>query len=174
MLNDKQLRCGIYDSTVARRTVSRTPERIPVRYEIELYHTNTGICYVDGVAYPTRRGMLLCIRPGQKRNSQLPIRSSYIWLTPDPDTETVLRRLPVCTYLEDPEATDALFLLFTRLHSAAVEVMPEEERIVCMNAAFYQILQNILRLCRGGDQSPVAKRLVREAKGYIDDHFCEA
>ena len=172
MLKNEQLRCGVYDSTVARRSETRTPQRITVRYEIELYHSDSGTCSVDEEAYPARRGMLLCTRPGQRRCSQLPIRSSYIWLVPDRDTEAVLKTLPVCTYLEDPEQIDALLQLFSRLYTVLEGARPPLQRMVAANALLLQILQSCMRLS-GGSRRPMANRLVREAKAYMDAHFCE-
>ena len=171
MLNNEQLRCGVYDSTVARRTENRTPQRTTVRYELELYHTDSGTCYVDEAAYPARRGMLLCTRPGQRRHSQLPIRSSYIWLLPDPDTETVLKTLPVCTYLEDPEQIESLLQLFSRLYTVLESTGAPLQRTVAANALLLQILQSCMGL--GSGRRSMASRLVREAKAYMDAHFCE-
>lgn len=174
MLNHEQLRCGVYDSTVARKYINRTPERIVQRFELELYHTDSGICFVDGTAYPVRRGMLLCAQPGQVRCSRLHIRSSYIWVVPDPDTEAVLRTLPLCTYLDEPEAVEYLLRRFTRLHSATLGTAPEPERMVGINALFLEILQSILQQCRGAQRRAVTNRLVREAYKYMDKHFCES
>ena len=52
MINSEQLHCGIYDSTLSRKYMTRTPVRETVRYELELYHNDKGICFVDGAAYP--------------------------------------------------------------------------------------------------------------------------
>lgn len=173
MLKNEQLRCGVYDSTVARRNQTHTPQRTTVRYELELYHNHGGTCYVDKDAYPVRRGMLLCTRPGQRRSSQLPIRSSYIWLLPDPDTEAVLQSLPICTYLEGSEQIDALLRLFSRLHTVLEGTQPPLQITVAANALLLQILQSCMRLS-SGSKHPVSSRLVREAKAYIDAHFCES
>jgi len=173
MLNKEQLRCGVYDSSITKKQPGQTPQRITVRYEIELYHTDSGTCYVDGAAYPVRRGMLLCTRPGQLRCSQLPIRSSYIWVLPDPDTEAVLKGLPLCTYLEDPEQTESLLRLLTQLHYATAMSASEPSDTLERNALFLQILLRCLALCRGDDKRPIASRLVREACDYMDKHFSE-
>jgi AraC-like DNA-binding protein len=171
MLKNEQLRCGVYDSTVARKTETRTPQRTTVRYELELYHTQSGICYVDSDSYPVRRGMLLCTRPGQRRCSQLPIRSSYLWLVPDPDTEAVLQSLPVCTYLEDPEQIESLLQLFSKLYTVLAEDRLTLQRTVAANALLLQILQSCMSL--SGGKRAVTGRLVREARAYMDAHFCE-
>ena len=173
MLKRDQLHSSIYDSTVARKNALRTPERTTVRYELELYHNDRGICFVDGKAYPVRRGMLLCARPGQVRYSQLPIRSSYVWVQPDGALEAVLNTLPVCTYLEDPEAVEQLLRLFDALRSCLSRDLPEPEGTVAGNHHLLAVLEMCLKLCRSSNRSPVRARLIREAYRYMDGHYCE-
>ena len=173
MIKKEQLRCGIYDSTVAKRNISRTPERTAQCYELEIYHCDSGISHLDGATYPIRRGMLLCARPGQVRYSQLPIRSSYIWVTPDADTQAVLNALPPCTYLEGPQAVEALLRLHTRLQQTLLTPAPEPERTVGANGLFLELLHMCMRLIRGDIKRPMAGRLVQEAYQYMDRHFSE-
>lgn len=173
MLKKEQLRCGIYDSLLSRKHATYTPQRTVRYYELELYHTDNGTSFLDGECYPIRRGMLICTRPGQVRYSQLPLRSSYIWVQPDEDTQAVLDTLPTCTYIEDPETVENLLRLFTQLHCLTVESSPEPEHTVGLNSMFLEILRTCLGLCRGGDKRPMANRLVREAYGYMDKHFCD-
>ena len=51
MLNKEKLRCGLYDSLVSQKYKGFTPQRTVVRYEIELYHTDSGVSFVDGHAF---------------------------------------------------------------------------------------------------------------------------
>lgn len=173
MLNSDQMHCGVYDSQLSQRYKNRTPQRQVQRYELELYHTDSGTSYVDGKAYPVRRGMLLCARPGQLRHSQLPIRSSYIWIDGEGAVTRVLQQLPICIYIDEPEATERLLRLFHALHSAMHGSYPEPEGTVTRNRLLLEILQNCLQLCRGGEQRPMTSRLIREAYSYMDKHFCE-
>ena len=174
MLSNEQLRCGIYDSQVSQRYKNRTPERVVTRFELELYHSGTGISYIDGQAYPVRRGMLLCARPGQVRHSQLPIRSSYIWILPEGDVAWVLEKLPVCTYIDSPETVELLLRLFTNLHSAMTGQLPEPEGTVTQNRLLLEILQVCLQAGGGSDRRPMQSRMIREAYMYMDRHFCES
>jgi AraC-like DNA-binding protein len=174
MINSEQLHCGIYDSTLSRKYMTRTPVRETVRYELELYHNDKGVCFVDGEAYPVRRGMLLCARPGQKRSSQLPVRSSYIWVSPEAPEAELFRKLPQCIYIADPEAVEALLRRYTRLQQALSTPAPEPELTVGINGAFLELLHMCMRLSRGEAQRPMAGRLVREAYGYMDRHFSES
>lgn len=174
MLSNEQLRCGIYDSQVSQRYKNRTPERVVTRFELELYHSGTGISYIDGQAYPVRRGMLLCARPGQVRYSQLPIRSSYIWILPEGDVTWVLEKLPVCTYIDSPETVELLLHLFTNLHSTMAGQLPEPERTVTQNRLLLEILQVCLQVGHGGNRRSMQSRLIRDAYRYMDKHFCES
>lgn len=174
MLKKKDLRCSVYDSLVALGNKNRTALRTTDRYELELYHTDTGIAHVDDRAYPIRKGMLLCTPPGHSRYSHLPIRCSYIWLPAGSDEGQVLQLLPVCTYIEDPQVVDTLLRDFTLLHSNLVSAETGPEAKVYRNRLLLEILQICLQQCRAGTQPPVAGRMVREARHYIDRHFCES
>ncbi len=174
MLSKERSRCGIYDSLVSQKHRGLTPERTVARYELELYHTDSGVSYVDGKAFPVRRGMLLCAKPGQLRHSQLPIRSSYIWVPAEAAEAAVLAQLPLCTYIEEPEALASLFRLFSRLHSCALGAAPEPEGTVEYNLHFLALLQLCLQLTRGSCHRPVRNRLIRQAYRYMDAHFCES
>lgn len=174
MLKDASLRCGIFDSSISRKNETRSPERRVQVYEIELYHTDSGVSHIDGTAYPIRRGMLLCARPGQVRHSLLPIRSSYIWVRPEAALKQVLDSLPQCTYIKDPEQTERLLQLFTKLQFAMAKAEPEMEKTVHSNGIFLQTLYACMQLCRGADRRPLARKLIRDAYGYMDKHFCQS
>lgn len=171
MLNKDRMRCGIYDSRVAKRGKSSTDVRAVKRYELELYHMDSGVAYIDEVAYPIRRGTLICALPGQRRHSQLPIRSSYIWLPAESEEGQLLRSLPACTYLADTQVVDTLMDSFTRLHSSLEGDAPEAT--VSCNRLVFEILEICLRQCRGAGQRPVVGRMIRDAYDYMDRHYCE-
>ena len=173
MLKSEQIRCGIYDSRISQRNRTRTPERTTIRYELELYHTGSGTSFVDGKAYPVRRGMLLCARPGQVRHSQLPVRSSYLWVEASGDVAWILEQLPVCSYVDDPEVVDRLLQLYDQLRGSLSDALPEPVGTVLRNRYVLELLQVCLQMCRGSDRSPIRARLVREAYRYMDAHYCE-
>ena len=173
MLNKEQLYCGVYDSLVSQKGKSRSPMRRVSLYELELYHTDSGVSYIDGEAYPVRRGMLICAKPGQQRCSQLPIRSSYLWITPDSDVAWVLDKLPVCSYIDDEQTLDVLLKLFTRLHSCTAGAVWSAEQAVECNRLLMEILQIYLRQCREGDKPQLVSHTIREAYRYMDKYYCE-
>lgn len=173
MLKKKELRCSVHDSLIHRSNKSRTELRTVQRYELELYHTDTGVAHVDGTAYPIRRGMLLRALPGQQRYSQLPVRCSYIWMPPEAEEGQVLGLLPTCTYLEDPKVIDSLMQAFTQLHINLVSMAPGLEAKVSRNRLLLEILQTCLKESRSDNARPVAGRLIRGAYAYMDKNYCE-
>lgn len=174
MLNKEQLYCGVYDSLVVHKSKSRSPMRSVTQYELELYHTDSGISYIDGESYPVRRGMLICAKPGQQRYSQLPIRSSYFRVTPESDVAWVLDKLPVCSYLDDEEMVEVLLQLFARLHSYTAGAAWSAQRIVECNRLLLEILQIYLRQCREDDEPRMVSHIIREAYRYMDKHYSES
>ena len=173
MLKKKELRCSIFDSLSRRGNKSRTEPRTVQRYELELYHTDSGTAYIDGIAYPVRRGMLLRALPGQQRYSQLPVRCSYIWLPPESEEGQVLTLLPPCTYLEDPKQIDSLMKAFTQLHILLTGFTSGPETKVARNRQLLEILETCLQETRGSNARPIPRRLIRGAYTYMDENFCE-
>ena len=88
--------CGVFDSSILRKAQTKSNDRTVQCYELELFHTQAGTSYVEGSKYPTKRGMLLCAKPGQIRYSDFPVRCSYIRIPAgrDADVEKLLSLLP--------------------------------------------------------------------------------
>ena len=174
----EELYGGIFDSAIMRKNMSGSTDRRVKTYELELFHTDTGVSYVDQGRYPTRRGMLLCVKPGQIRHSQFPVRCSFIRLTPtggeNAEVEKLLASLPVCTYGEDPEETEELIGLFAKLNMRLIGSAPEPLDTLRVNAVFLEILYRIARLCHGHPAASSDKpinRVAREAYEYINEHY---
>ena len=75
---EENIYCSVFDSSIVRRNKRCTSPRIVETYELELFHQNTGVSHINGQAYPARRGMLLCAKPGDTRFSELPVKCSFI------------------------------------------------------------------------------------------------
>ncbi|MBR2635336.1 MAG: helix-turn-helix transcriptional regulator [Clostridia bacterium] len=174
MLNQEEIHCGVYDSLISQKGKKFSPMRRAARYELELYHTDSGISYIDGKAFPVRRGMLVCAKPGQQRYSRLPIRSSFIWITTDSDVAWILDSLPVCSYVEDEETVEELLQLFARLHSGTAGPTWSAQQAVECNRRLLGILQIYLRQCREDEKPHLASQTIREAYRYMDKHYCES
>lgn len=169
------LYCGVFDSKILRGTQSVSADRVVQMYELELFHTDSGVSHVDGGRHPARRGMLLCAKPGQIRHSEFPVRCSFIRVPPgrDPEVDSLLSALPDCTYLADSSETEELMGLFTRLGACFIGAAQTSLNRVRMNALLMEIIYRICRLCARTSENiggaPVS-RITREACEYINEH----
>lgn len=94
---------GVYDSNIARPKQAKTPSRCLYRFELELItEALDGVTYINDVAYPLKKGLFLCCKPGMRRYSQLPLRCHYVHLqTEDPELLSLLQSLPDTCHLSD-------------------------------------------------------------------------
>lgn len=176
----EELQCGVFDSTVLRGNKQRSTGRRVVTYELELFHREGGISHVEENAYPTRRGMLLCAKPGQIRYSDFPVRCSYIRIQPRKDSEIdgLLSAAPDCIYIEEESDVDELMGLFAKLCSLLIGAAPEREAVngIRSNAIFLDILYRLARLWQGNAEvtakTPV-HRIAAEAYEYLSEHYAE-
>lgn len=175
-----ELQCGVFDSTVLRGNKTVSPERRVTSFELELFHREGGISHIEGIAYPTKRGMLLCAKPGQIRYSEFPVRCSYIRIQPGKDREidALLSAAPDCLYPEEEGDVEGLMALFTKLCSLLIGGAPEREAVngVYSNAILLEILHRMVRIWQGS-ASVAAKtpihRIAADAYEYFNEHYAE-
>ena len=180
LLTENELSCGVFDSDIIRGQKGQSHLRCVECFELELFHTSTGISHINESAYPVKRGMLLCAKPGSIRYSKFPVRCSFIRFFPagskTEDIEKLLHALPDCLYVEDPDILEKLFTLFARLSSYLIFSSPDTHSILKANAVFLDILSVYLSLC-SEVSNPLADtptyRPVREIHEYINEHFAE-
>ncbi len=172
---------GIFDSGIFRKNAVKSQNRLVDCYELELFHNDTGVSYVNGVKHPVRRGMILCAKPGQIRHSDFPVRCSFIRVFPNgaarTGVNTILDTLPDCLYSGDERKIEHLLGLFHKLQNCFISSAPPQERQVKINGLFFEILYHCVRL-RNGEaeealQSP-ANSLVRDAYEYINENYTQA
>lgn len=179
-LPKEELQCGVFDSAVLRGVKGKSADREVMHYELELFHKESGISHVEGNAYPVRRGMLLCAKPGQIRYSDFPVRCSYIRIQPKKDGEIdrLLAAAPDRIYIEDESEIEELMALFTRLCTVLIGNDPAKEAVngLRANAILLDILYRLGRLWQGsGDvtaKTPIP-RLAADAYEYINEHYAE-
>ena len=175
--NTEKIQCGIFDSSVLRRNISRSTEREVGCYELELFHESTGASHVDTRRHLIRRGMLLTARPGQVRYSEFPVRCSFVRIFPgaDADVEAVLDSFPECYFIEGDTEIEELLSLFSRLASHTTSSLSSDWRTMRINADLTAILYKCMRLFEtsGGEREEAVgqSRLVREAYEYIGENF---
>ncbi|MBQ9099214.1 MAG: helix-turn-helix transcriptional regulator [Clostridia bacterium] len=170
------IQCGVFDSNILRRNNAKSQNRVVGCFELELFHSDTGVSYVDEVCHPTRRGMLLCAKPGQIRHSEFPVRCSFIRITPgiDPRIDEILQGFPTCFYMEDDGEIEELLGSFAKLGSHVLGCSEEDWRRVRISAELYGILYRCMRLWqerRDVKGDAPANRLARDAYEYINEKY---
>lgn len=168
--------CGVFDSKIMRPAQTKSTDRTVQSYELELFHAQAGISYVNGEGHATRRGMLLCAKPGQMRHSEFPVCCSFIRIPPgnDADVEKILNQLPDCTYLSDDSEIETLMALFSRLSTCYIGAADGAVNDLRSNYLLMEILYRISRLCWGDNEQmtcvPIS-RITREAYEFINEHY---
>ena len=172
----EELQCGVFESTILRRDHIKSQDRRVTYYELELFHTASGVSHIDGKRYPARRGMLLCAKPGQIRYSEFPVKCSFLRIKPerDGDVDRLLSAAPDCFYIEDENEIEELMGLFAKVGACTVSTAPMEQTAVRMNAGLWEILSRCMRLWRGSQDAvadaPV-NRIARDAYEYINENY---
>ena len=172
MLEPKDLKCAWFDSNISRKNLSQSPPRTVREYEIELYRTNQGTCFVDGRAVSIQRGTLLCAKPGMVRYSLYPIRSSYLRIAPTSSLSAVLERLPLVSQICRESELEALEQLHRRIH-LALEETGDTEQTLLMNALLLQFLHRLFLLGKTHPQNGSPGETVTKVKRYLDEHCSE-
>ena len=175
---NKDIYCGLFDSSITRQNTTRSPKRRVERYEIELFHVSSGVSHVDSSTYEVKRGMLLFAKPGQIRFSDLHVKCSFIRIDPHCDAQItdILNTLPNCVYLDDSSEIDNLLGKFTRLGSAFLGYQGSD----CEDLKINSIFLDILYRCKlAADKSLAEKehlpanQAVSAVYEYINEHFCD-
>lgn len=171
--------CGVFNSSIMRKNESISLDRTVTCYELECFHEDSGVSYVDGVRYPVRRGMLLCAKPGQTRHSEFPVKCSFIRIfrseALDPELVRILDTLPDCMYVGKEARIDDLLSLFSKLGAAFVSRTGSALSRVSVNGLFYEILYRIMKESDGESVTDALKKqnkIALEAYEYINEHYC--
>ncbi len=169
--------CGVFDSGIIRKNEQQSHEREVTCYELELFHKDSGISHINGTAYPIRRGMLLCSKPGQIRYSRFPLKCSFIRIFTkniDQRLDTVLSSLPDVRYLDNEEQTERMLALFSKLGSYFINPADTAAELR-INSLFYELLTLIVRSGTEAVASkPDATNAVRAAFEYINESFTKS
>ena len=179
MLADKQIFCGFFDSEQHTKNRITTDVRTVLDYEIELFDADGGISFIEDRSYPVKRGMLLLVKPGQKRRTSLPVKCRYIRIHPHAEiprelTE-ILDALPECVYLESEQEIKGLLRQFEKLGRIWLHTPPSPDPFM-LNALFYGVLYQCKKLTVSTElpkASTVHSRIAMDVKSYLDLHFHE-
>ena len=178
LLTEKELSSGVFDSSVIRGQKPRSQDRKVECFELELFHIDSGISHINGKAFPAKRGMLLCAKPGSIRYSDFPVRCSFIRVFrtkgKTEDIEAILSKLPDCMYVDDTHLIEELLSLFARVSSYLISSSLDTHELIKANSTFLEILSLYQNLHRKPDNTHMGTpmyRPVREIHEYINEHF---
>jgi AraC-like DNA-binding protein len=179
MIAEKQIFCGFFDSEKHIKNKIETEVRTVSDYEIELFDADGGISFIDDLVYPVKRGMILFVKPGKKRNSKLPVRCRYIRIhqnagIPKKLTE-ILDCFPECIYLESEKEIEALLCQFEKLGQIWLPITPSPDPLM-LNAIFYGLLYQCQKLITNTESSKsltAHSKVAMDIHSYLNDHFHE-
>ena len=179
MITAEQIFCGFFDSEQHAKNRIKTDVRTVFDYELELFDRDGGISFIDDRSHPVKRGMLLLVKPSQKRRTSLPVRCRYIRIHQHADipkglTE-ILDALPECVYLESEQEIKALLLQFEKLGRIWLHKTPSPDPLM-LNALFYGILYQCQKLSVSTEltkASTTHSKIAMDVQSYLDMHFHE-
>jgi len=160
---------GIFDSSKFY-SLTRTPERTVVHYELEVFNQDGGVSILNGREYPIRRGMLLIACPGDCRNSILPFQNRFIHVTGvDDELDVLFRNAAGVTLPEDYEIFPPIF------DRISLWFLADDPYLRASAAAeIYQLLRLAhSRRTQHADAAPHANHVVQCAQAYIEAHYYE-
>ena len=179
MLTDKQIFCGFFDSEQYTKNRITTVLRTVLDYEIELFDADGGTSFIDDRSYPVKRGMLLLVKPNQKRRTSLPVRCRYIRIYPHADVPKELTELldafPECVYLESEQEIKALLRQFEKLGRIWLHKASSPDPFM-LNALFYSVLYQCKKLTVSTESTKASathSKIAMDVQSYLDMHFHE-
>ncbi len=173
---DRDIYCGVYDSSVIRPNKPRSFPRTVENYEIELFHCDGGKSHINGESYPVKRGMLLCAKPGDERYSDFPVRCNFVRISSSEQDGIgdIIGSFPAVTYVEDKEKTDDLLALFGKLRELCISRDESDMTAVRMNSLFLELIYRCMRIYGKSKENRVGgavNRNVRHAYEFINENY---
>lgn len=177
---EKDISCGIFDSSLLRKRQTKSNPRTVVSYELEIFLADGGVSFMNDEQREVRRGMLLCAKPGAIRRSDFPVKCGYIRITEEgarrEGIADLLCSLPSYTYIEDRSDADEVIALFSKLERRLFAKSEDRLTALRANALFLDILYRLHKICGENtgteNASPVGDPL-HAAREYIIEHFSE-
>ena len=170
-----QIRYGVFDSSAAMPRLTVSPPRKVRWFELELFTEDLpGVTCIDGDAYPLRKGLFICSKPGQERHSRLPLRCHYLHVrTEDESLAALLRSLPDSCLLADAAEVERLFRTL-----AAIPDPRTPEQLLLLQSTAARLLSEVCRTTRQARQTedPVSlshRSVLQEMERYIRTHLSE-
>ncbi len=180
LTTEKDISCGIFDSSLLRKRQTKSNPRTVVSYELEIFLADGGVSFMNDEHREVRRGMLLCAKPGAVRRSDFPVKCAYIRISEESARREgiadLLSSLPSYTYIENTAEADEVIALFSKLERRLFAKSEDKLTSLRANALFLDILYRLHKICgeSSGTKSaqPVGDPL-HAAREYIIEHFSE-
>ena len=178
---EKDISCGIFDSSLLRKSQTKSNPREVASYELEIFLADGGVSFMNDEHREVRRGLLLCAKPGAVRRSDFPVKCAYIRITEgSAEREALsplLSSLPSYTFIENRAAADEVIALFSKLERRLFGGNEDGLTALRANALFLDILYRLHKICGevtdASSASPVGDPL-HAAREYILEHFSES
>ena len=165
------LQYGVFDSRVKFPRIFRTQWRTVESYEIELFtEDQSGVCYIDDMVIPLKKGTIICAKPGQKRSSKLHFRCINMHLQVfDPILANALAQLPITSVLSE---FDALAELFQKILGLDLHSFPEQKFLMqsYVNQFVYQIISELRIAGNEGLFTGTHRQAIRQLEQHIREH----
>ena len=165
---------GVFDSRIKFPKIFRTVPRTVAYYEIELYtEDQSGVCYLNDLTVPLKKGTVICAKPGQIRSSKLHFRCINMHLEiKDPTLADVLNQLPDYTVLPDLSELTEIFQKILRLD---LRNFPEQRLLLYTYT--YQFIYQVISEARSISNSSTVhyahRQTMRSIELYIREHLDE-
>ena len=162
--------CGIFDSSYTFPGVSVTAPRTANCYEIELFYESGGITYLNGTPHRIRRGAVLCVKAGDVRYSELPLKTYYLKLRADKGLGDILDGL--CGYFVSNDIERGIELILSLIKAS------EGDDLLLRHAKLLELLAWVKNESEKAERRSGVKKRGGEAVElgieYIENHFCSA
>lgn len=160
---------GIYNSQISRQNVKRSDNRRTALFELELPMENGGISYIDKVAMPIKRNVLICAKPNQIRSTVFPFKCYYVHFSVgDQALSNELYSLPDRIEIEDPQFYEAMF---QELHRYYATYIKRDE--IMLQSLLLKIIYHLGsgRQDRKAHEKMLSGNAVNQAISYIHDNL---
>ena len=178
---EKDISCGIFDSSLLRKKQTKSNPRVVASYELEIFLDDGGMSFMNDEHREVRRGMLLCAKPGAVRHSHFPVKCGYIRITEEgavrEELSDLLSSLPSYTYVESKADSDEVIALFSKLERRLFAKSDDRLTVLRANALFLDILYRLHKICGAGIDTENARPVgdpLHAAREYIIEHFAES
>ena len=176
LLANKDIYCGLFDSSIIRGNETKSDLRTVECFELEIFHAEGGVSYINGEKYPTAYGMFLCAKPGQIRHSNLPVKCSFVRIFVNENTPRslieILSSLPNCEYIKSQTHIENLLVSLANLGNLFASTNIKTSNQVLINSLFFDILHKLLTILEGEETQPNKSninQIALQAYEYINE-----